>query len=296
MNGYTYTLVSDALTYASDINQSPRGETSALTWDVLEPFVVKVCKDMRVKACPKDWRSCYIYREDFPYVLGWIGYGDWRMSGSRTPMYIVQARTIDNGKYDTYSPQFFMKMSANFDVAVRNAKKFLRIMSPQELASTRLQDASNAVDNVVDVARTEFAEIRGKVIDLSEGYSVIGSSTGQGSILLNELRHLMNSNHAFLDSTFGDKQAELIRLKTRVVPMWFVRVYERMDQQVFDVISVGKNRELKMPTSGDVTRYTTDTLPEDLMQKLSVLNILQANDYVDDVGFSAGDGMFYVVR
>ena len=79
--------------------------------------------------------------------------------------------------------------------------------------------------------------------------------------------------------------------------MWFVRVYERMDQQMFDVIDIDNaESNYNVEISDDVKRYTSDTLPEDIMQKLSVLNILQANDYVDDVGFSAGEGMFYVVR
>ena len=96
---------------------------------------------------------------------------------------------------------------------------------------------------------------------------------------------------------FFAKQDELNRLKGRTVPMWFVRVYERMDQQMFDVIDIDNaESNYNVEISDDVKRYTSDTLPEDIMQKLSVLNILQANDYVDDVGFSAGEGMFYVVR
>ena len=218
------------------------------------------------------------------------------------PMYVVQARTIVNGKYAEYSKQYFMKMSTNFDVAVRNAKKFIRMMSPQELAGTRMRDASNAVDGVVDVAKNEFSEIRNKVIDVES--SLYSSRTNEGSSLLNELRHLMNSNHEFIDTMFGEnlatffaKQEELVRLRNRTVPMWFVRVYDRMEQQVFDVIDIDKAESAYgAEISDDVKRYTADTLPEDIMQKLSVLNILQANDYVDDVGFSAGEGMFYVVR
>jgi hypothetical protein len=217
-------------------------------------------------------------------------------------MYVVQARTIVNGKYAEYSKQYFMKMSTNFDVAVRNAKKFIRMMSPQELAGTRLRDASNAVDGVVEVAKGEFTEIRNKVIDVEQ--SLYSSRTNEGSTLLNELRHLMNSNYEFIDAMFGEqltdffaKQDELNRLKGRTVPMWFVRVYERMDQQMFDVIDIDNaESNYNVEISDDVKRYTSDTLPEDIMQKLSVLNILQANDYVDDVGFSAGEGMFYVVR
>tara|TARA_R110000772_G_scaffold267792_1_gene392639 strand:- start:33 stop:563 length:531 start_codon:yes stop_codon:yes gene_type:complete len=176
------------------------------------------------------------------------------------------------------------------------------MMSPQELAGTRMRDASNAVDKVVDVARDEFTEIRNKVIDVES--SLYSSRTNESSGLLNELRHLMNSNHEFIDVMFGEnlttffaKQDELIRLKGRTVPMWFVRVYERMGQQTFDVIDIdGAENTYSTEISDDIKRYTADTLPEDIMQKLSVLNILQPNDYVDDVGFSAGEGMFYVVR
>jgi hypothetical protein len=230
---------------------------------------------------------------------------------------VVQARTIVNGKYAEYHHQHFMKMSTNFNVAVRNAKKFIRMMSPHELAATRLRDASNAVNGVIDVAKTEFSEISNKVIDV-DSISCSSSRISEGSSLLNELRHLVNSNHEFIDVMFGEnlatffaKQEELVRLRNRTVPMWFVRVYDRADQQVFDVIDIDKvannpkfakkvgvpvERAYRPEISGEAKRYTADTLPEDIMQKLSVLNILQANDYVDDVGFSAGDGMFYVVQ
>ena len=292
MARYEYKLVSDALT------NSPKEmlDNEATT------LAVRVCKELRVKSHPRNSASCWIYRDDCPYILGWVGFGDYRQGGDGTNMYVVQARTIVNGKYGEHSDQYFMKMSTNFDVAVRNAKKFIRMMSPQELAGTRMRDASNAVDKVVDVARDEFTEIRNKVIDVES--SLYSSRTNESSVLLNELRHLMNSNHEFIDVMFGEnlttffaKQDELIRLKGRTVPMWFVRVYERMGQQTFDVIDIdGAENTYSTEISDDIKRYTADTLPEDIMQKLSVLNILQPNDYVDDVGFSAGEGMFYVVR
>ncbi len=296
MANYEYKLVSDALTAGGTVTDNTNGVRYAT------PFAERVCKELRVKMHARDSRSYWIYRDDCPYVLGWVAYGDYRDGGDGTPMYVVQARTIVNGKYAEYSKQYFMKMSTNFDVAVRNAKKFIRMMSPQELAGTRMRDASNAVDGVVDVAKTEFSEIRNKVIDVES--SLYSSRTNEGSSLLNELRHLMNSNHEFIDTMFGEnlatffaKQEELVRLRNRTVPMWFVRVYDRMEQQVFDVIDIDKAESTYgAEISDDVKRYTADTLPEDIMQKLSVLNILQANDYVDDVGFSAGEGMFYVVR
>ena len=278
--------------------------------EYVTPFAKRVCKELRVRMILRDSRSYWLYRDDCPYILGWIGYGDYRDGGDGTPMYVVQARTIVNGKYNPYSSQYFMKMSTNVDVALRNAKKFIRMMSPQELAAIHMQDASDAVDSVVEAAGNQFTEIRKKVIDVV-GHSLLPN---EGSTLLNELRHLMNSNHEFIDASFSDnlatffaKQDELVRLRNRIVPMWFIRVYDRMEQQVFDVIDIDKakystsvhiiaSRPANIKISDDVSRYTADNLPEEIMQKLSVLNILQAGDYVDDVGFSAGEGMFYVVQ
>jgi len=287
MAGYEYKLVSGALTTDRTVS----------AWDgISTPFAERVCKELRVKMHPRDSQSYWIYRDDCPYVLGWVGYGDYQKAGDGTPMYVVQARTIVNGKYAEHHHQQFMKMSTNFNVAVRNAKKFIRMMSPHELAATRLRDASNAVNDVVGTAYTRFAETR-NVLDIN----------GIQPALLTELRHLMNSNHKFIDAMFGEnlatffaKQDEWVRLKQRTVLMRFIRVYDRADQQVFDVIDIDPEEYGYQPRSiaisGEAKRYTADTLPEDIMQKLSVLNILQANDYVDDVGFSAGDGMFYVVQ
>ena len=296
MASYDYKLVSEALTKGGTVTDNTNGI------EYVTPFAERVCKELRVKMHPRDARSYWIYRDDCPYCLGWVAYGDYRDGGDGTNMYVVQARTIVNGKYAEYSKQYFMKMSTNVDVAVRNAKKFLRMMSPQEIAGTRLRDASNAVDGVVDAARTEFTEIRNKVIDVET--SLYSSRTNTGSALLNELRHLMNSNHEFIDADFGQnlttfftKQDELTALQNRTVPMWFVRVYERMGQQMFDVLTIDNAESTyRAQMSDDVSRYTADDLPEEIMQKLSVLNILSKDDYVDDVGFSAGEGMFYVVR
>jgi len=291
-------LVSEALTVGGTVTKNTNGIPNA---DVTR-FAERVCKELCVKMTLRDFQSYWLYRDDCPYVLGWVAYGDYRYEGNGAPMYIVQSRTIVNGKYSEYSSQYHMKMSTNVDTALRNAKTFIRMMSPRELAVTRMRDASNAVDGVVDVAKTEYKEIRDKVIDVESGRHT--SRTNEGSSLLNELRHLMNSNHEFVDAMFGEnlatffaKQEELVRLRNRTIPMWFVRVYERREQQVFDVIAIDKAESpYSAEISNDVKRYTTDTLPEDIMQKLSVLNILQANDYVDDVGFSAGEGMFYVIR
>ena len=45
----------------------------------------------------------------------------------------------------------------------------------------------------------------------------------------------------------------------------------------------------------EFTRYTDD-LPEGIMGKVSVLTMVDSGIYVDDVGYRAGESMFYVTK
>jgi tetrahydromethanopterin S-methyltransferase subunit F len=46
----------------------------------------------------------------------------------------------------------------------------------------------------------------------------------------------------------------------------------------------------------EIKRYTEAEMPEDILGKVSVLNITDVDEYVEDVGYNTGDGMFYVVK
>lgn len=288
---YDYKLVSAALTKNFTVASEEATE-----------FANRVSKALRVKMHERDLQSYWLYRDDCPYCLGWVGYGDYRNGGDGTKMYVVQARTIKNGKYSDYSPQYHISMSVNIDTALRNAKKFIRMMSPMELAKSRLKDASTAVDSVVQTAHHQYRKARGEALDVET--SMYSTQTNPHSKLMSELRHLLTINHEFVNPTFAqdlrdmfEKGDELERLSKRTVPMWFVRVYERFGAQHFDVTDIDNTKSYYSATiSEEVKRYTAETLPEEIMQKLAVLNILDKDDYVDDVGFNAGEGMFYVVR
>lgn len=292
--GYNHKLVSEALTADKE------GRVDGPCFAIMD-MRDKLRSAVRgLNFVSRDKKSVWVYRTDQPYCLGWIGYGDYRQGGDGTEMYVVHSRTISNGKYGDYNEQHYMKMSTNIDTAIRNAKKFLRPMSPQDIAATRLRDASNAVDKVVSQAKDTVRGLQEKVIDATNSYY----RQNTHSKLLGELRHLLTINHEFVDPEFGanlqaffDASAEAEQLSNRAVPMWFVRVYERLGTQSFDVIEIDKVQDVwGAKISDEVRHYTDETLPVEIMQKLSVLNMLSKDDFVDDVGFAAGEGMFYVVR
>ena len=78
MANYEYKLVSDALTTGGTVTENTNGVT------YVTPFAERVCKELRVKMHPRDRASYWIYRDDCPYVLGWVAYGDYRDGGDGT--------------------------------------------------------------------------------------------------------------------------------------------------------------------------------------------------------------------
>ena len=288
---YKHELVSDALT------KQQAGRVDGPCFAVME-LRDKIKQSVRgLQFIDRNKKSLYIYRDDCPYVLGWIGYGDYRQGGDGTEMYVVHSRTIYNGKYSDYNDQHNMAMSTNIDTALRNVKKYIRPYNPVEMAKIHVKDVSSAVSNVAGEVNTRLRDIQSSIVDVR---SYGDNSTTR---LMTELKHLITTGHEFVDPSFGSAIVDYFaaveeanQYKGRSVPMWFVRVYERFGDQCFDVASID-NAENWNPNIGEeVHRYTASDLPEDIMGKLSVLNILNDKQYVDDVGYRAGEGMFYVVR
>ena len=304
MSGYEHKLVSEVLTKQQEGVLTATDATACLATIDLRDRVKSAMRGLDF--IDRNRQSVWVYRDDCPYVLGWIGFGDYRYGGDGTNMFVVQARTIENNKYAWGSNQFNMKMSANVEVALRNAKKYLRQYSPQELAMVNLRGVSDKVTGMADESCAKLRTAMSAVFDIGEIAIAIDTSGSYNktSTLALELQHLLNTEHEFLHpefrrnlTTYFELKHDVDVLRDRTIPMWFVRVYERMGQQSFDVLSIDKpESRYSVEISQDVHRYQSDDLPEDIMGKLSVLNILTDDQYVDGVGYRAGEGMFYVVR
>jgi hypothetical protein len=78
--------------------------------------------------------------------------------------------------------------------------------------------------------------------------------------------------------------------------MFFVRAYMLNDQQLFDVsfLENAHNTWDYKVSNEPADRYTSDTLPEHLSGKLSVLMMCELDEYVDGVGIRMNNGVFYV--
>jgi len=234
-------------------------------------------------------QSLYVYLPNDLYALGWIGYGDYRIEGEGTHKTIaVYSHTITNEKYSSYSFQHNMLMSTNPKRAIKNALAHLRPYRPEELAKLFAYDVATKVSQNDYVNKNKVNEAESSVTKHKQLYT--------------ELSALVSSGYEFVDADFGSKVTSFIsevdeyNLQATDINMYYVRAYMLNDEQVFDTHLVTEaHNTWRYKISPDPTkRYTSDTLPEFLSGKLSVLMMCDLDQYVEGVGIRMNDGVFYV--
>lgn len=283
--GFKYITVSDALTSEAVVESS----------EVINLRTRLEGLRMGLQFAPRNSKSYHVYREGNPYCMGWIGYDDFQHSND-TPMYAVYSYNIENEKYSSYSDEHHMRMTKNVDTAIRNVKKYLRVLSPHQLVKLTQRELRSAISDVRDVLSKEVR---------TTAEAVFGSTTvNRGSDLYREMRHMANSGYEFVEGSFRERLLSffkaddaLVAEKEKPVNVWFVRVFERFGRQSFEVVGMdGAETGYGNKIHDEIHRYNSDTVPEELAGKLSVLNMLQDKQYVDGVGQNCGEGMFYVCR
>ena len=205
--------------------------------------------------------SVHVYHDWKPISMGRIGYGNYRDTGGEDT-FMVASNRISNGKYSSGSPQYNMKMTKNMDVAVRNAKSFLRDLSNVELAS------SNSVLCRRSWGDTESTS-RGNIREKFE------RSVRNSDVLIRELQHLVTTGHEFLD---------------------MVSVEQRPSGTCFELAHTEDISEF------GAVWHPLGTFSEDTMQaeysdvagKLAVLQMCEVGQWVDGVGYKSTPTVHYV--
>lgn len=262
-------------------------EVKPVATSALEAFLVELQKVMpSLKFAYRRSHEVHAYMDGCPYTLGILGFDS---SDSR---YYVYARGIDNNKYTSGKRERYTMWSKDRKVALRNAKKFLRPYTVDELARVS-----------GDTAREHINAVRQKTTTLA---MKLRNQINHAAQLLPELRHLIESGHTFLNPDFDHTAREWVKVQTEVdsaaqdsKTFTFVHVTSDWLGQVL------KTRQME-PVKGTyiyTLRPKGDTLSQivpigeadqTLVGRISVLSMLNPNTYVDGVGYRASEDMFYV--
>ena len=240
----------------------------------------------------------YIYREQEPYALGYVGYKSYSYTGEKKNMYTVFSRKIHNGKY-AHSDRMHSAATTNFDKAVKNACRYLVPYAVDEIVHETFNSARLEFSTIKETRHEASTKSRDKIArDFISNDGVENKSP-----LEIELRNLLQTGYEFVDQEFK------LNLVTMFEELDDYRNRKR-ERHLADVVYVtqtrsGDNKFGVIPQvtvdkyywdGGNCTWYTSEDLPQHLAEGIAKLNILPQGQFCDGVGFRPKDvsNIYYV--
>ena len=261
--------------------------------DSVKNFTHRLSKEMRgIDFHYRNRNSSWVFMEGQPYCMGWIAFGDYRETGKGIENYVVYSHKIQNRKYSDHNDQYYMTMSLHLKDGVKNAKRYLKNFTMFDIANETLGLVRRRFNSARHEVRRGADEIKGKLFTSDAMYR--------------EMEHLSNTGYAFLDPAFGQQVKDYVTSQqekkvsdAKNLNLHLIKVYEKLGEQHFDVVQINDADDRFRLSLEDfppelIKTYIDETLPGELAGKLSVVNILTQDQYVEDVGYALGDGMYYV--
>ncbi len=271
-------------------------------------FIDAVRKKLRGIQFRQNGLAYWAYYPDELFARGLISFADVRESygtGERKPTYNVRSPYIENNKTDVWNPDLFFRLSSvNINTAVRNAVKYLREYTPVDIIRVTVDRARDERNRVSHEEMDDIRRLSSKVC----GSLVMDKS------LRNELMHLYNAGHQFVDPEYGSNVAEYftkhaahVENEKTGVSYTFVYVktingrHEFTCIDIDDINSVADNAARAMYRSSeeealDANARVTYELPDDVLSKVSVLTVGDNNNFLDGIGYKYCDEVYYVYK
>lgn len=263
-------------------------------------FAHDLKKVMRgIEVAPKSTESMWVYRPQDTFAMGYIAYADFMDNGDGERRYSVFSPNIINNKYQ-HGERQHISSALRRDKAVKNAAKHLRPLTAEQVLK---QVQSEFVSKAYEIASETRAEVQRVVNDFNRGslFDVNSYRTPTRSPLYNELKHMVDSGHSFLDKDLEAnlraafvamddfEESKQINAKLHT----FVEAYQFGDQARFRGFYDVENARLAA-TKGEAFDYAQGELPEHLAGGISVLSMVDVGQYVMGVGHRAAANIFYV--
>lgn len=242
----------------------------------------------------RDTASVWVYTPEDVMPLGFIAYADYRDSGDQGACFVVCSRTITNNKYAAHSGyQHNMKMTTNIDTAIKHCKKYLRSWHSVDICRGFWGDAKSAWDQAKSNAEAPLNDLKDKVFNMRYGRLDKPHH--------NELLHLARSGHQFMDAEFHNNINEFVKLNDELSDLHndhqhtFVRVYQKYGKTWADTMVIENSKyHYGSPELLNIVTYAEEDIPEELLGRVSVLQMMPSGEYVLKVGVNMNDGLFYV--
>ena len=263
------------------------------------------CEGIRTAA--RGYNYCYtapyeawVYREGDTFCMGHISRKDMTDAGTADITFNVFSPNIRNGKY-SYGSREHMASSTNVSRAVKNATKYLRPLSMKQVVELTQGAVKDKARDIINDAENK---VKTATSDLRHGlFSTYGRSMGTNR-LQRELEHLCNSGYEFIDVELGEN------LRTAFANLSELNQSRETNSHVYTIVDafmnpagdwryrVAEKVELQWYTPEinpeQIKMYTQEDIPEDIQRKVSVLSMVQDDQYVEGVGYRAAPTLYYI--
>lgn len=244
--------------------------------------------------------EAWVYREGDTFCMGYVNRRDMTDTGSADATFNVFSPNICNNKY-SYGSREHMASSVNMSKAIKNAIKHLR---PLNMKQTVVMTQGAVKDKARDIINDAENKVKTATSDLRDGlFSTYGRSMGTNR-LQRELEHLCNSGYEFVDVELGEN------LRTAFANLSELQQSRETNTHVYTIVDafknpagdwryrVAENVELQWYAPeinpDNIKMYTQEDIPEDIQRKVSVLSMVQDDQYVEGVGYRAAPTLYYI--
>lgn len=235
-----------------------------------------------------------VYLDEFPFDIGRINYRDNGARKKDTKSYGVYSRKIVNAKYAYHRDQHHMVTATDIKKALKNVSKYFVPYSTKELAQACYDPIR---ENVGKTGNALTRELRTKADPLVHDHHA----------MMQEIYWLKKRGVEFSSPKFREVAEGIEELmdryqaeQDRSVGAIFVRFYEVGGQTFFSTqhaIEIKKNHStLCGSAENKIEGKPVAEIPEDIMGAVSVLSILNNNQYVANVGMKVDEKHFWIER
>jgi hypothetical protein len=249
--------------------------------------------------------SVFLYFPDEIYCRGTVGYGDVGVNATINKFY-VEADHIHNYKVKNNRRTHHILGSADVAKAVKLVKKHLRKLSLSKIVSLTAYKLTSALSQEKE---TKSEAEKHAMFNLREMLTRSGALTA-------ELVNMVTIGYEFKDESvreavvsYMDTIGEDIEVSSRNISIALVLVHPPHSDGADHEITVQRGeKHLNLRTrvyvsevllsleNAEVETYTPDTLPENIRAKISTLNILPENSYVDGIGCRQSENIYYIAE
>ncbi len=260
----------------------------------------RAIENNHIKTMHRSENTAYVYIEGEQMVLGWIGYGDFQSTITGDDKYVVYARNIRNMRHTEGTDEYFMRSALRLDKAIKNCKANLIRYTSEETGCALARQPKRDFSRLSREADEAYMEVRRN----------IGLVDRTNTELALELITLVQDGYVFRQPELHENISKLSHLKDQYNkhsrnnprPMDFVRIYknprEELRADVVKMVNInaysswGRDRPIADRVSG-TDMYLAETLPENILGKIAVMNMCEDGQFVEDVGYKVDDTMFY---